>query len=146
MTKVLTLADSEADLAGTARPVVQSMSEELADKCLTCGADGDALHCWNMAVDAATELRRLSAVEKDHELIRKAYGLLYVERDALLAENAKLSDLWSDMKQKRDALLDVLIAIKERLDTSHLHVLSGHEVFDSFYIDLIDAAIKGGEA
>ncbi len=40
-----------------------------------------------------------------------------------------------------DKLLDALQQIKKRLDTCHLHVLSGHEVFDSFYVEMIDTAI-----
>jgi hypothetical protein len=38
-------------------------------------------------------------------------------------------------------LLEALQQIKQRLDTCHLHVLSGHEVFDSFYMELIDSNI-----
>ena len=38
-------------------------------------------------------------------------------------------------------LLEALQQIKQRLDTCHLHVLNGHEVFDSFYMELIDNAI-----
>ena len=38
-------------------------------------------------------------------------------------------------------LLEALQKIKQRLDTCHLHVLSGHEVFDSFYMEVIDSNI-----
>ncbi len=42
-------------------------------------------------------------------------------------------------------LLEALKAIKERLDTCHLHVVGGHEVFDSFYTELIANAIAKAE-
>jgi hypothetical protein len=44
-----------------------------------------------------------------------------------------------------DKILDALQQIKQRLDTCHLHVLSGHEVFDSFYMELIDDAIASAK-
>jgi hypothetical protein len=63
---------------------------------------------------------------------------------------AKFSDALRDAElviqreRVRDAapdLLEVLQQIKQRLDTCHLHVLGGHEVFDSFYVEMIDTAI-----
>ncbi len=38
-------------------------------------------------------------------------------------------------------LLEALQQIKQRLDTCHLHIMNGHEVFDSFYVEMIDKAI-----
>jgi hypothetical protein len=46
-------------------------------------------------------------------------------------------------------LLGALQQIKQRLDTCHLHIMNGHEVFDSFYVEMIDKAIAkatGGAA
>jgi hypothetical protein len=65
------------------------------------------------------------------------------------------TDLTEDYYQKRLAdlhliaaapeLLEALKVIKDRLDTCHLHVLSGHEVFDSYHTDLIDSVIAKAE-
>jgi hypothetical protein len=68
------------------------------------------------------------------DALKQGTYLLSVERDVTAAELRRLYSVNAD-------LLEVLQQIKQRLDTCHLHVLGGHEVFDSFYVEMIDTAI-----
>ncbi len=47
---------------------------------------------------------------------------------------------WELMAAAPD-LLEALQRIKQRLDTCHLHIMNGHEVFESVYVKMIDKAI-----
>ncbi len=63
-------------------------------------------HCWKWT---KTEVDFINARVRDYT------RAVIAERNELLAENVKLSDLWSAMKTERDGLLEIVkISIDER--------------------------------